>query len=185
MSTTVAPPVHPELGVIYPIEDEARAHRARHVMAIARIVLGWTFLWAFLDKAFGFGYATERADAWLNGGSPTFGFLNFATEGKTFHTFFAGLSGTTADWLFMVGLLGIGVALILGIGMRIAAVSGVLLLLSMWAAGLPLANNPITDSHIVDAVVIVALAVFGAGRTWGFGRAWEALPIVHRLPFLR
>jgi hypothetical protein len=52
------------------------------------IALGWVFLWAFLDKAFGLGFATERADAWINGGSPTFGCLNFATEGKylTFST---------------------------------------------------------------------------------------------------
>lgn len=67
---------------------------------------------------FGLGLATERADAWVNGGSPTTGYLNFATEGKTFHNFFASLAGPAADWLFMAGLLAIGVALTLGIGMR-------------------------------------------------------------------
>ena len=29
------------------------------------------FLWAFLDKAFGLGYATPSGNAWINGGSPT------------------------------------------------------------------------------------------------------------------
>lgn len=79
------------------------------------------FLSAFVDKTFGLGFATAAEDAWINGGSPTFGFLNFATEGKLFHDFFAGLAGPVADWLFMAGLFGIGLALILGVGMRIAA----------------------------------------------------------------
>ena len=129
--------------------------------------------------------ATERADAWINGGSPTFGFLNFATEGKAFYDFFAGLSGPFADWLFQIGLLGIGLAPILGIGMRIAALAGAIMLMLMWAAELPLENNPFMDDHIIYALVLVALAIYGAGRTWGLGRTWEALPIVHKLPILK
>ena len=85
----------------------------------------------------------------------------------------------------MLGLLGIGLALTLGIGMRIAAAAGVLLLTLMWAAGLRLENNPFMDDHIVYAIVLVALAIYGAGRTLGLGRAWENLSIVKRLPFLK
>lgn len=166
-------------------DDASRALQARHLLALTRISIGWVFLWAFLDKAFGLGFATESADAWVNGGSPTFGFLNFATEGKAFHDFFAGLSGAFADWLFMLGLLGIGLALILGIGMRIAAVSGTLMLVLMWAAELPLENNPFMDDHIVYALVLGALAIYGAGRTWGLGRMWEQLDIVQRYRFLQ
>src|SRR5262249_29187152 len=51
----------------------------RYVLAVLRIVVGWVFLWAFLDKLFGFGYATPSAKSWLNGGSPTKGFLSSAT----------------------------------------------------------------------------------------------------------
>ena len=40
-----------------------------------RVLLGFEFLWAFLDKTFGLGYATPSARAWINGGSPTKGFL--------------------------------------------------------------------------------------------------------------
>jgi thiosulfate dehydrogenase [quinone] large subunit len=186
MSATTTHTVHPELDAIdIPVEEEARAHKARYAMAAARIAIGWTFLWAFLDKTFGLGFATASEDGWVNGGSPTFGFLNFATEGKMFHEFFAGLPGTAADWLFMTGLLGIGVALILGIGMRIAAASGGLLLTLMWAAELRLENNPFVDDHIVYAIVLAALALYGAGRTWGLGRAWERLPMVQRLGFLK
>ena len=186
MSITADRNAHPELTAMnIPVEDEARAYRARYVFATTRIAIGWVFLWAFLDKTFGLGFGTERADAWINGGSPTFGFLNFATEGKVFHDFFAGLSGPFADWLFMIGLLGIGLALVLGIGMRIAAASGAVMLVLMWAAELRLENNPFMDDHIVYALVLVGLAIYGAGRTWGLGRAWEDLPLVQRFPVLK
>jgi thiosulfate dehydrogenase (quinone) large subunit len=186
MSTKIRTDIHPELRAFdIPVEDEARAYKARYAMAAARIALGWTFLWAFLDKTFGLGFATTAENAWVNGGSPTYGFLTFGTEGKALQSFFAGLSGPVADWTFMIGLLGIGLALTLGIGMRIAAGSGALLLVLMWAAQLPLENNPFMDDHIISAIVLVALAIYGAGRTLGFGRAWERLPIVQRFGFLK
>ena len=185
MTTIQHVDVHPELHVDIPVEAEAQAYKARHALAVARIALGWTFLWAFLDKTFGLGFATAAEDAWVNGGSPTYGFLNFGTEGKVFHDFFAGLAGPGADWLFMTGLLGIGVALTAGIGMRIAAASGALMMTMMWAASLRLENNPFLDDHIVYAIVLVALAIFGAGRTWGLGRRWEETELVTRFPVLK
>src|SRR5688500_1789811 len=95
------------------------AKAARYVFAGLRLALGWTFLWAFLDKTFGLGFATEDKAAWINGGHPTEGFLKFAATGP-FKEFYNGIAGAAwADWLFMIGLLGIGLALTLGIGMRI------------------------------------------------------------------
>lgn len=55
----------------------------------------------------------------------------------------------------------------------------------MWAAELRLENNPFMDEHIIQAIVLVALAIYGAGRYLGLGRVWEELPIVTRLPFLK
>jgi uncharacterized membrane protein YphA (DoxX/SURF4 family) len=98
------------------------------VLAVFRVVLGLEFLWAFADKTFGFGYATPSARAWIHGGSPTKGFLSNVAVGPLEGTFHAWAGAGWADWLFMVGLLGIGIALVLGIGLRIAAVSGTLLL---------------------------------------------------------
>lgn len=77
-----------------------------------------------------------------------------------------------------MGLLGIGLALILGIGMRLAAATGALLMVLMWSADLPLENNPIIDDHIIYALVLVALALANAGHTFGLGRQWEKLPVV-------
>ena len=177
--------------VIRPLEDAETAvtpaadSKARFAWALARISLGWVFLWAFLDKTFGLGFATQPDAAWINGGSPTTGFLQFATEGKVFAEFFSGLAGPVADWAFMTGLLGIGTALVLGIGMRIAAATGSLLMLSMWAASLRLENNPFMDDHIVYAIVLVGLALAGAGRTFGLGRWWEQTALVQRFPILK
>ena len=89
-----------------------------------------------------------------------------------------------ADWLFMIGLLAIGVALVLGIGMRIAAVSGALLLTFMWMASLPLDNNPFMDDHLVYAIVLIGLAAFHAGDTLGLGRLWARTDLVRRNPVL-
>ncbi|MEP6648513.1 MAG: hypothetical protein ABJA74_01170 [Lapillicoccus sp.] len=168
----------------------------RRVMAAIRISLGWVFLWAFLDKTFALGFSagkdaktgvvTRFGDAaWIQGGSPTKGFLGNATSGPLadFYHSFAGAAW--ADWLFMLGLLGIGLALMLGVAMRIAATAGVAMLVLMWSAVLPPATNPFMDEHIVYALVLVALALAGAGHTWGLGRAYDRLSMVRRYPVLR
>lgn len=132
-------------------------------LAVARILLGFVFLWAFLDKTFGFGLATAADKAWVAGGSPTTGFLKMGVNPESpLASFFNGLAGSgVIDALFMIGLLGVGLALVLGIGLRIAAVAGTALLLMMWAALIPLANNPIVDDHIVYAALLWVVA---AGR---------------------
>jgi len=184
--TVMAATLTREAPVVAPaVEAPVPESKARYAWAITRISLGWVFLWAFLDKTFGLGFATATEDAWVNGGSPTFGFLNFGTEGKLFHEFFAGLAGPVADWAFMLGLLGIGTALILGIGMRIAAASGAVLMTSMWFASLRLENNPFMDDHLVYAIVLVGLALAGAGRTLGLGRVWEKTSLVQKFPVLK
>ena len=85
----------------------------------------------------------------------------------------------------MIGLAGIGIALMLGVTMRIAAAAGALLLVMMWSAVLPPENNPFMDDHIVYALVLVALALTSAGKTLGLGRVWERIPLVARHGFLK
>src|SRR4051812_16469768 len=169
---------------------------ARYIAATIRLSLGWTFLWAFLDKAFALGHETGvdaqtgavdyfGPAAWIHGGSPTAGFLGFATKGPL-ADFYQGLAGNAVvDWAFMLALLGIGLALTLGIGMRIAAVSGAALLVMMWSAVLPPANNLFMDDHLVYALVLVLLALVGAGKTFGLGRMWERIPFVASNGWLR
>jgi thiosulfate dehydrogenase [quinone] large subunit len=165
-------------------------------LAVLRVVMGLTFLWAFVDKVFGLGYATSSAQAWVNGGSPTKGFLAHVEVGPL-QSVLRDFAGTgVADWLFMLALLGVGAALLFGVGMRVAATAGVLLLASMWIAEWPLARftsdgtatastNPLIDYHLIYIVVVIVLAVFAAGDTWGLGRRWAELDVVHRYRWLR
>jgi len=162
-----------------------------YVLAVLRILTGFVFLWAFLDKTFGFGYATPSGKGWIDGGSPTKGFLGGVAAGPMESTFHDWAGAGWADWLFMLGLLGIGLALIAGIGLRLAAVAGTAMMALMWIAEWPpakhlsdgspsMSTNPFTDYHVVYALVLIALAAAGAGATWGLGRAWARLPFVSR-----
>ena len=51
---------------------------AWQLLGFARILVGFVFLWAFVDKTFGLGVATKAKDAWINGVSPTTGFYSTA-----------------------------------------------------------------------------------------------------------
>jgi thiosulfate dehydrogenase [quinone] large subunit len=164
---------------------------AAKALAVLRIATGFVFLWAFFDKTFGWNYSTPSAKAWIHGGSPTKGFLSSVDVGP-FQGTFHHLAGTHfANWAFMLGLLAIGLALILGIGMRIAAGAAVLMMAMMWFAEYPLAQhtsagkpsgstNPITDYHFIYAVSAVVAALTYAGHTWGLGRWWTSLPFVEK-----
>jgi thiosulfate dehydrogenase [quinone] large subunit len=155
---------------------ETAAQKAtRYLLAGLRLALGWTFLWAFLDKTFGLGHETAEKAAWINGGHPTEGFLKFAAEGP-FKGIYNDIAGQAwADWLFMAALLGIGLALTLGIGIRIAATTGALLLVLMWTAVLPPENNPFMDDHLIYAAILAVLALTAAGNTLGLGKPWTKL----------
>jgi thiosulfate dehydrogenase [quinone] large subunit len=123
-----------------------------------RFVMAFIFLWAFVDKTFGLGFATTADKAWIAGGSPTFGFLSFATKGP-FAEFFKSLAGVPAvDWIFMIGLLFIGLTLLLNKYVKWGAIAGVLMMMLMWLAALWPENNPIVDDHIVYALVLLVLA---------------------------
>ena len=171
-------------------DTHAKAHAitaeraASYVWAVTRLMLGWTFLWPFLDKTFGLHHETPSAGAWIHGGSPTTGFLKGAVG--PFAGIYHGMAGSTlADWGFMIGLLCIGVALLAGIGVRVAAISGAVMLVLMWSASLPPANNPFMDDHLIYAVVLIGLALVSSGNTLGFGRWWATTPLGRDHAWLR
>ncbi|MCZ4122763.1 DoxX family membrane protein [Streptomyces sp. H39-S7] len=188
MTTSMQIPAHraaetaPEHGaVMTPVSAK--------VFAVVRVVTGFVFLWAFLDKAFGWRYATGSGKAWINGGSPTKGFLSGVSAGPLESTFHDWAGAGWADWLFMLGLLGVGIALISGIALRLAAAAGTAMMALMWAAEWPparhlsdgtlsMSSNPIVDYHVLYALVMIALAVAYAGNTWGLGRIWAKVPFV-------
>ena len=126
--------------------------------------------------------------AWINGGSPTEGFLSQGLNTRWFFDdLYANLAGQAwVDWIYMLSMAVIGVALILGIATRLAAFAGIVwMLLFYTAAAVWPENNPFLDDHLVYAIVLAGIAYVGAGRYFGLGRRWERLPFVQRHPVLR
>lgn len=124
-----------------------------------RFVMSFIFLWAFADKLLGLGFATAKEAAWINGGSPTTGFLTHAAKGP-FVEMFKSLAGMPlVDWLFMGGLLFVGLTLLVNRFVVLGAISGIAMMLLMWLALLFPENNPIVDDHIVYALVLALLAI--------------------------
>jgi thiosulfate dehydrogenase [quinone] large subunit len=157
---------------------------AGRVAAALRLAYGFTFLWAFLDKLFGLHFSTPTAKSWLNGGSPTKGFLS-GSEGP-FAGFYHAIAGNPiTNWGFMLGLLAVGTALILGIGMRLAAVGGGIMYAMMYTVVLPTVTNPFIDDHLIGLLVVVLLTLIGAGHVWGLGSVWNKVDLVKRYPILR
>lgn len=132
-------------------------NKEKIVLVGLRLVMGFIFLWAFLDKTFGLGFATTADKAWIGGGSPTTGFLANAVKGP-FVDIFHSLSGVVlVDWLFMLGLLFVGLTLIFNKYVKWGCIAGALMMLLMYLALLLPENNPIIDEHIVYILVFALI----------------------------
>ncbi len=164
-------------GAVYE-EDVLRSSSARKVLAGLRIVIGWYFLWAFIDKIFGFGYLTPAGKGLLDGGHPARGYLGGVIG--WFSGIFTpiGNMGPAVDYLFLLALLGIGAALILGVGLKVTAIAGPTLLGLMYLAEFPLGvaagtyTNPLLDDHWIMALAMIVFALVRAGDVWGLGKWW-------------
>ena len=158
--------------------------KQNYILGLLRISMGLILLWAFFDKLFGFGFATLPNKSWLAGNSPTSGFLLNATRGP-FAELFKSLAGSGwVDWIFMLGLLLIGLSLVFGIFMKLASYSGIVMFLLMWLALLPPENNLIFDEHIIYSLVLILLSSFKAGKYLGCGNMWAKTKLVRRYPLL-
>lgn len=142
--------------------------------SIVRLALGYIFLWAFLDKLFGFGVSTcsgkgvACSAAWIHGGSPTKGFLGHATTGP-FANFYHHLAGNVVvDWAFMLGLLFVGVGLLFGTWIKSAAIIGMIMLALMWSALLWPTNAPGVDEHFIYILALFGILATDAKQLWTF-----------------
>ena len=178
-----------------PVIRERSRRVARLGLLGIRLAIGFEFLWAFFDKTLGLGYATPAARAWIHGGSPTKGFLSGVAAGPLQGVYNAIAGAPVVDWLFMLGLLGVGVALILGVALRPAAIAGVTMLLLMYAASWPFASvvggqpsgspNPLIDDHIVSTLALITIAAFAALSMGPISRRWSTLSFVRSHSSLR
>ena len=167
--------------------SEDRPQAWQRLLGSARIALGGIFLWAFVDKLFGLGFATPSERAWVNGGSPTMGYLSSST-GPLGDAFQAIAGHAVTDALFMLGLFSVGAALMVGIGTLVSALAGSLMMAMMYLSHPPWAaegaTNPVLDDHVAYALMLLAMAGAHAGRFVGLGRAWEKSALVRHHPWL-
>jgi thiosulfate dehydrogenase [quinone] large subunit len=189
MSATQTPPRRPPSvgtanagtvpGFVAAAPKTAERSSVRYLWAVVRLGMAWTFLWPFFDKLIGLNHQTTSAQAWINGGNPTKGFLSGSVG--AFSGIYQGIAGAgIVNVLFMAGLVGIGVALALGIAMKPAAIAGATMLILMWSASLPPSDDLFLDNHIIYALLLVGLAAVGAGKTFGLGKRWEQIELVRQ-----
>lgn len=171
----------------------------RTFLSLTRISIGFIFLWAFLDKLIGLGFSTCRQEdnsievmcerAWLSGGAITKGYLGSSTG--PFADFFISLGDQRwTDWVFMIGLAGVGLALMLGIGTKVAMYAGPAMLLMMyvshaWPGAGANTTNPFLDDHIIYGLAIIGIVLVETERqSIGLGTAWRKVPFVAKRGWL-
>jgi thiosulfate dehydrogenase [quinone] large subunit len=123
--------------------------------------------------------------AWINGGRITEGYLG--SSSGPFADFFKDL-GTQAwtDWPFMLGLAGIGLALMFGIGTKIAMFTGPLMLAMMyvshsWPGQGGNTTNPFVDDHILQILAIIGIVLVELGhQSIGLGKWWRSVGLVQK-----
>jgi thiosulfate dehydrogenase [quinone] large subunit len=180
--------VIPDAEIVHP--------KAANFWGVMRFFMGFTFLWAFLDKLFALGFSTGRDPAtgsidffgpaaWIKGGSPTDGVLQFGIHSKApFRSFYEGLAGSAwVEWFYMITIAAIGIALMFGIFTRLAAIGGILWMAIFYTAtAMWPEHNPVLDDHILSIIVLAGIAYVGAGRFFGFGKWWRKTQLVQRYP---
>ena len=128
-------------------------------LLLLRVSSGWLFFWAGITKV-------------LNPEWTAAGYLGGA---KTFTSFFIWLSSPSIlpiiDFLNEWGLTLLGVALILGIFVKLSSVLGALLMLLYYLPILdfpyPNAHSYIVDEHIIYIFVLIFFWAINAGKYWG------------------
>ena len=158
---------------------------SNRIWVVLRISLGLVFLWGFFDRTFGLGFNTAPEAAWINGASPTFGYLQFATSGP-FAGLMQGLAGNiVVDLLYMMGQLLIGLSLLTGIGLTVAGYSGALLMALIYISAFPKEFHPFMDQHIIYGIILVGIAVLKPRASFDFSERWAQTPIAQRHAFLQ
>ncbi len=97
------------------------------------------------------------------------------------------------DPMVMWGQIVVGLALLLGVFVRLACLAGALQMLLFWAAaweggllaGLPVAHGYVIDSSFVYALVLFGLGAWGAGRILGVDAYLEETAFVENNPWAR
>jgi thiosulfate dehydrogenase [quinone] large subunit len=156
---------------------------------LARVTVGWVFLYAGVEKLFGETPFTAV------------GFMKFGTIGTTAekvadgtivnptHAFWVGLAGNGTllpilNFLVVFGEVAIGAALIVGLATRFASVAGFLMMGLFWIAAWDFSHG-VVDYQSVLAIMTLALGIIGAGEFFGLDAIVEGTRLVKRAPAVR
>lgn len=142
---------------------------------LLRLLMGWIFLWAGFEKAID-GFSAE-------------GFLLHATSGPLQGWANSlGESGTALDViepLVTYSQILMGLAIFLGAVMRLALLSGAVMMFLFYIVQFPPEYDLFVDYYLVYIVVYAMLGALGAGRILGLDRYIERIPWVEQRPRLR
>ncbi|NJK87144.1 MAG: DoxX family membrane protein [Bacteroidales bacterium] len=136
-------------------------------LALLRIAIGWHFLFEGISKLFTPGWTSAdflQLSNWLFSG-----FFHWIAD----NPFILGITDLIVIW----GIILIGLALFLGIFERIAAISGMVIILLFWLANPPLTgldfgiphegNYLIVDKNLVEFFALFILLLFPSGKYFG------------------
>ncbi|HEY4499535.1 MAG TPA: DoxX family protein [Candidatus Paceibacterota bacterium] len=144
---------------------------------LLRIAMGSLFFYAGITKVMN--------PAWSAGG--------YIRGAKNFVDFYNWLLQPNIlpiiNFLNAWGLTLLGIALVLGLFVRLGSVGGIFLMAMYYLVILdfpyPNAHAYIVDEHIMYIMALLILTAFSAGRVWGLETWCSNLPICSRFPVLR
>src|SRR6056297_1171499 len=141
-----------------------------------RLIMGWSFFYAGITKVIDPNWSVR-------------GFLLYGIpEGNPLVSVWTMMAN---DWAWLltplnqVGLTLIGLALILGLFVRLSAFWGAVMMLFYWMASFPFENSFLIDYHMVYVFILFGLGAFGTGRILGVDQWIEKQEIVQKNPQLR
>jgi thiosulfate dehydrogenase [quinone] large subunit len=158
--------------------------------AVVRVAVGSVFLTAGLEKALG---ATPfDASGFLKGATAGVPWLGTAAKGVVYnptHDFWVSLAGNASlmsivNFLVVFGEIAIGVALVLGLFTRFAAIAGTLMTGLFFLATWDLSHG-IVNQQLMDAIVTAFVGIMAAGRYYGLDSVIEKVSAVRHTPQLK
>ena len=158
----------------------------RYIVLFLRFFLAASFLFAALDKLIGLGYPNPWMHGYIFGGDPVGSFLTYGL-GPWLGFLFKPLLGISGilNVVIIGAMLLLGTSLLLGIGTRLSAVLGSLMMFMFLLASVPVSDEFIFDYRIVYILVLPLLYLLGAYGEYSLKDRWEATALVRRFPLLR
>ncbi len=124
--------------------------------------------------------------------TPGWSAADFLKGAQTFPAFYAWFATAGNSWwvdpLNSWGITLVGVALIVGVGIRPAAWAGAALMILYYFPHYAFPTVPhgyIVEEHIIEAAAFVLVAVLPAAQTVGFGRLVREHTFLGRIPLVR